>query len=185
MSALNVAASSNDVVALQHLLREGRPIDLIDPGLGKTPLHSAVEAAAHAAAGLLLAMGASTWIADRERCPPLFRAVVNASMPATADPKHSEMVRLLIRYGAPINRGNTVRGLNLLYGQGPGFLLMIEAGYTPLQAALFYHSKEMVHLLVQHSASVRKKNFMGADAWQVSRETDTEALLRSAMKMYQ
>ena len=82
--ALRVAATENDVEAIQQLVQAGVPVDAAAPDSGNTPLMSACAAGCARAVGALLAAGADPTAQSRMALTSLHAAMLGDDAEACA-----------------------------------------------------------------------------------------------------
>jgi ankyrin repeat protein len=194
-TGLLAAAARGDAAAIQTLTAEGARPDVRD-GHGRTPLHVAAYGGQHQAMRALVTAGADPDALERDRYDIVTIAAVAGDVPtlelalalgtsprnvtsrydgtaliAAAHLGHVEVVRTLIRAGAPLDHVNNLgwtaliesivlgdggprhtETLHALVGAGANLNLPDREGRTPLALARARSFEAMVRLLSQAGA---------------------------------
>lgn len=134
---LHVAVENNDVKMVGLLIRLGANVSGRDH-LGRTPLYLAMHAAdPFEVVGLLLDAGAKSELSDRIGIAPLHLAARRG---------RDELVRELVRYGAPVDA------------------VTLGEGLTPLMLAVLDLDLEVAEVLLVHGADANLPSKQGATA---------------------
>lgn len=140
---LHFAAVQGHTGVAKLLLAKGADIHARS-SVGDTPLHSAAEAGQPDMVEYLIAEGANINARKHEGWTPLYQAVNGCDW----QPSCSEAVRVLVAHGADPN----IRG----------------TGHFPLQLAAQIGDAKIVELLLDHSADINARGFMGRTALEVA-----------------
>ena len=194
-TGLHALAAGGDAIAIQALLAQGEKPDVRDP-YRRTPLHVAAYGGQHAAMRALIAGGADPNALERDRYDVVTIAAVANDVPtlrlalelgasaknvtsrydgtaliAAAHLGHAEVVRTLIRAGAPLDHVNNLgwtaliesivlgdggarhtETLKVLIDAGANVNLADRSGASPLALARTRRYERMVDLLLRAGA---------------------------------
>lgn len=179
--ALVVAASVDDVAAVQRLLDAGANVDVRHGDY--TPLMAAARLGHFKTVQLLLDHSASVDAATRDQQTPLVLA---------ANCAHMEVVELLLQHGADVNVCD-LYGPVVVRAARNGHAKVVETllqhgaevnasgsynGFTTLQWAAHNGNLALTKYLVQHGADINATNMFGETALQWARMRDNYDVVR-------
>ncbi|KAL9041550.1 MAG: hypothetical protein Q9214_004069, partial [Letrouitia sp. 1 TL-2023] len=176
LDAVRGAAAHGRDAALRILIEHGVDLETTNPPHGDTPLYLAAHLGFMSTAKLLLDAGANV---NGSTSSGANTALFGAIVPSALYPNHRDqaIVRLLLERGADPNHRDSQsrRALHLaaLYGEPDTVEILLKFGATveedddaetPLMTASEGHNPPIVRCLLQHGASVNRRDSQGKSA---------------------